>query len=262
MSTSAPDRPLAVVTGAGRGLGRAVALRLAGEGHDLVLAGRSVAGLERVAAEVEALGSRSHVVVTDVAAPDSVGALGRAVEGLGGARVLVANSGVSGPTAPLWEVPPDEWAATLDVNLTGVYLSCRAVLPAMVARGTGSVVVMGSMTAKQPLSGRSAYAASKAALVGLVRSLALDAGRYGIRVNLVSPGPVAGPRLDRVLAAEAERSGMPVESVRSAWLERSPLGRFVTEDDVARAVAFLADDQASASVTGADLNVTAGSVMH
>jgi NAD(P)-dependent dehydrogenase (short-subunit alcohol dehydrogenase family) len=254
--------PLAVVTGAGRGIGRAVALRLARGGHDMVLAARSTDDLHAVADEVRRLGRRAEVVPTDVTDPESVAALGHVVDRRGGADVLVANSGVAGPTAPLWEVSPAQWADTFDVNVTGVYLSCRAVLPGMVARGRGSVVVIGSMTGKQPLPGRSPYVASKAALVGLVRSLAWDAGRHGIRVNLVSPGPVAGPRLDGVVAAEAERSGLPVEQVRRAWEGRSPLGRFVTEDDVASAVAYLVDDTVSGAVTGADLNVTAGAVMH
>jgi NAD(P)-dependent dehydrogenase (short-subunit alcohol dehydrogenase family) len=254
--------PLAVVTGAGRGIGRAIARRLGHDGHDLVLAGRSTDDLEAVAVELMRSGRAAHVVPTDVGERDSVAALGAAVEALGGADVLIANSGVAGPTAPLWEISPEDWAATFAVNVTGVYLSCRAVLPTMVTRRRGSIVVVGSMTGKQALSGRTPYAASKTALVGLVRTLALDAGSHGVRVNLVSPGPVAGPRLDRVMADEAERFGTPLDEVRRAWTQRMPLGRFVTEADVARVVAFLADPEASAGVTGADVNVTAGAVMH
>lgn len=252
----------ALVTGAGRGIGRAIALRCAAEGAAVALAGRSVPELEEVAARVAAAGGTSLVVPMDVQDAASVAdGVARVAADLGDVDVLVANSGVAGPTAPLWEVTPEEWDATHAVNVRGVFLSCRAVLPAMVRRGAGSVVVIGSMSGKRPMAQRTPYTSSKTALIGLVRSLAVEAGEHGIRVNLVSPGPVTGPRLDRVVAAAGEAGGRTPEEQLAEYAAASPLRRLVDPDDVAAAVVFLAGDDAR-STTGEDLNVSAGITMH
>lgn len=251
-----------LVTGAGRGIGRAIALRCAGDGAAVALAGRSLEELAQVAAEVEAAGARARVTPMDVQDPDSVAtAVAGVAAELGEVDVLVANSGVAGPTAPLWEVTPEDWDATHAVNVRGVFLSCRAVLPAMVRRRAGSVVVVGSMSGKRPMENRTPYTSSKTALIGLVRSLAVEAGAHGVRVNLVSPGPVTGPRLDRVLDAAGKAGGRSPAEQRAEYEKQSPLRHLVDPEDVAAAVAFLAGDDAR-SVTGEDLNVSAGITMH
>lgn len=252
----------ALVTGGGRGIGRAVALRCAAEGAAIAIAGRSIGELEDVAAAVVATGGRAIVVPADVTDCRSTEAMALRVEAeLGGVDILVANSGVSGPTAPLWEVAPEDWDTTHAVNVRGVFLTCRAVLPGMVGRGSGSVVVVGSMSGKRPLPNRTPYASSKTALVGLVRSLAAETGQHGVRVNLVSPGPVAGPRLEAVLEAQSRATGRSVDALGSDLAAESPLRRLVEADDVAAAVTFLASDDARA-ITGEDLNVSAGITMH
>ncbi len=218
-----------VVTGASRGLGRAIADDFARDG----------ARVGRVA--------RSGELAADVGDPDAMLAV---AEQFGVPDVLVCAAGIPGPTAKLWEIAPEDWDATIRANLSGVYATCRAFLPGMVARGSGSVVVIGSMTGKRPLPGRTPYAASKTALIGLVRTLAWDAAP--VRVNLVSPGPVAGERLDRVLAAQGP-------GAEEAFRAASPLGRFATPEDVVGAVRFLCSDIA---ITGEDLNVSGGTVMH
>lgn len=253
---------VAVVTGAGRGIGRAIALRLAAAGAQVVLTGRDVAALEAAREQVVDAGGRALVVPVDVASDAAVSALAEAVlDQLGKVDVVVCNSGVAGPSMPLWEVPLEEWEATLSVNLTGVYLVCRAFLPAMVARRSGSVVLIGSMTGKRPLLHRAPYAATKAGLIGLCRTLATDAAPHGVRVNLVSPGFVAGPRLDRVVVAQAAAKDVDPVQAREQMAAASPLGRFVDAADVAEAVLYLAGPRA-ASTTGEDLNVSAGLVMH
>jgi NAD(P)-dependent dehydrogenase (short-subunit alcohol dehydrogenase family) len=253
---------VAVVTGAGQGLGRAIALRCAAEGAQVALAARSEELLAEVAEVIEKTGGRALAVPTDVRDPTQVSRLAETVtKELGGADVLVNNSGIGGPTAVLWETEPDDWDETLRVNLTGTFLCCRAFLPAMVDRGSGSVVVIGSVTGKRPLIGRTPYSASKLGLVGLVRTLAWEAGRHGIRVNLISPGPIDGERLNRVIAGQAEVKSITFEEAREQFASGSPLGRFVAPDDVAEAVVFLASD-ASASITGEDLNVSAGLAMY
>lgn len=255
-------RPVAVVTGASRGIGRAIATTLATRGADVVLAGRDVGALRETEDLVTAAGARSLVVPTDVTVEEDVRRLaGETAARFGRVDALVANSGVGGPSGPLWELEPVEWVHTFDVNVAGVFRCCRAFLPAMIARGSGGVIVIGSMTGKRPLWGRSPYAASKLALVGLVRTLALEAAPLGVRVNLISPGPVAGERIEWVFRAQAEGRGITVDEAREEMIRQVPIGRLVKAQEVADAVALLAFDGLPA-VTGQDLNVSGGMVMY
>jgi NAD(P)-dependent dehydrogenase (short-subunit alcohol dehydrogenase family) len=249
-----------VVTGAGQGLGQTLALAFAAEGAAVALAARSVDKLRAVADEISGAGGTALVVPTDLRDPSTVDDLQRTVVArLGPVDVLVNNSGVAGPTAPLWEQTVAAWEETVGVNLTGVFLCCRAFLPEMVARGEGNVIVIGSMTGKRPLMGRTPYAASKTGLIGLVRTLAWEVGAAGLRVNLISPGPLAGERLDGVLVNQAETRGITFEEAKREFSSSSPLMRFVEPEEIAAAALFLASDDGSA-ITGEDLNVSAGTV--
>lgn len=253
---------IAVITGAGRGIGRAISLAYAKAGADLVLAARSVKAMEETQAEAEACGRRASVIPTDLRQVESVdNLLDRTLAHFGRVDVLVNNSGVGGPSAPLWEIAPSDWQETFAVNVTGTYLCCRAFLPAMIERRVGSIIIIGSMTGKRPLVNRTPYAASKMALVGLARTLAWETGPYGIRVNIISPGPVEGGRIEWVVRKQAESKGISVEEARQQFRDASPLDRFVSPGDVANAAVFLASDMA-ASITGEDLNVSAGVVMY
>ena len=255
-------RPVAVITGAGRGIGREIALGLAGVGADVVLAGRDPATLDATAEVAADAGAATLCVPTDVTSEEQVAALATATsERFGAPDVLVANSGVGGPSGPLWELDRAGWDETFAVNVTGVFLTARAFLPAMLASGYGSIVVIGSMTGKRPLWGRSPYAASKLALVGLVRTLALETAAAGVRVNLVSPGPVEGDRMEWAFRAQAEGRGISVEDARAEMVAQIPLGRLIEPSEVADAVVSLTLGDLSA-VTGADLNVSGGMVMY
>ena len=251
-----------VVTGASQGIGREITLTCAQEGGSMVLAARSVGALEEVASLIEAAGGEAQVVETDVSDPDAVASLATQVlSRWGRIDVLVNNSGIGGPSAPLWEVQLADWEQTFAVNVTGVFLCCQAMLPSMIERRSGSIINIGSITGKRPLLNRTAYAASKAALIGLTRTLAVEAGPHQIRVNLVSPGFVEGERIEWVFEQQAAQQGRPVDAVRSAAEQMTPLRRLVTAADVARTVAFLASNE-SAGITGDDVNVTAGLVMY
>ena len=253
---------IVVVTGGGRGLGRVIALACAREGADLVLASRSVEALQETRAEVESLGREALVVPTDIRHEDSVRNLAeQALTRFGHIDILVNNTGITGPTAPLWEITPVEWEETFAVNVTGAYLCCRAFLPSMIERRSGSILFISSMTGKRPLFGRTPYAAGKIALVGLARTLAWETGPYGIRVNVVSPGPIEGERVERVIRNQAQAEGISEDEARRRFTSSSPLGRLVPPGDIADAVVFLASDKA-ASITGEDLNVSAGTAMY
>lgn len=252
----------AVVTGGGSGLGREIAEQLLTVGYHVVIAGRDGHALAETAAALDPSGQRVLPVTCDTRDEQAVAYLADTALGrFGRIDVLVNNTGIAGPTAPLWETDPTDWWATLQTNVYGTFLCCRAMLPAMVAQRAGSIVTIGSMTGKRPLFGRTSYAASKTALIGLTRTLAAETGPFGIRVNLISPGPLDGERIRQVFAAQARSRGVTADQAQAEMVANSPLGRLVPQGDVAAAVLFLAGPQ-SASITGEDLNVSAGIVTY
>ncbi|HEX8496544.1 MAG TPA: SDR family NAD(P)-dependent oxidoreductase [Actinomycetales bacterium] len=252
---------VALVTGAARGIGLAIASALAEAGADVAVTARSA---EAAAASAGAL--RHHGVTARGYALDLLdrtavpGVVQQVEQDLGAIDVLVCNSGVSGPSKPVWDVTDEDWDEVLAVNVTGPFACVRAVAPGMVRAGSGSIVLIGSMTGKRPLVHRSPYAMSKMATVGLCRTLALDLGPSGVRVNLVSPGFIDGDRLAWILENQAQALGSTPQEVREQMAADTPLRRLATGDDVAAAVVYLAGD-ASAAVTGEDLNVSSGLVM-
>ena len=250
-----------VVTGASQGIGREIAVAFANAGARLVLAARGRSGLEETRQLVEDRGGVGLAITTDVTLPKQVAQLvRRTLDEYGRIDGLVCNSGIAGPTAPLWEVALEQWQETLRVNVDGVFLCCHAVLPAMLGRG-GWITVIGSMTGKRPLQGRTPYTTSKLALVGLVRTLAWEAGPHGVRVNLLSPGAVRGPRIEGVIEAQAKSLDISMAESLARFTSASPLGRLTEPHEVAAAAVFLASPAAGA-ITGEDLNVSAGAAMY
>ncbi len=225
---------VAVVTGGNRGIGRAIALAMARAGAAVAIAARSKADLGQVAEEINAVGGDCLAVSCDVADPASVEALGNCVlERFGRADVVVANSGIAGPTRPLHEITPEEWQECIATDLDGVYLTFRRFLGGMIQRRQGSLIAVSSMTGKRPLAGRTPYAAAKMGVIGLVRTLALEVGPYGIRVNSVCPGAVEGPRMTSVIRAQAESQGIPEADARRTFTDAAALKRPVPAEDVA-----------------------------
>ena len=251
-----------VITGASQGIGRHVALVFAEAGDSLVLAARNQANLEETAALARETGSEALALPTDVTDADDVEAMtAAALDRFGRIDVLINNSGIGGPSGPLWELSMDDWRETFAVNVEGVFLVTKTVIPHMIERGSGSVVMIGSITGKRPLWGRTPYASTKSALVGLTRTLAVEAGPHGVRVNLISPGFVIGPRLDWVIDAQAEGRGISAEEVRSELEAEAALNRLTEPEDLARVALFLASEE-SRGIAGADINVNSGVVMY
>lgn len=256
------ENKIAVITGGGRGIGRAIALAFAREGADLVLAARSQEELDETRTRVEEIGRKALVVPTDIRHEYSVRNLAdHTLQHYGRVDILVNNSGIAGPTTPLWNIDLADWEDTFAVNVTGAYLCCRVFLPGMIQQRSGSIIMISSMTGKRPLYGRTPYAGSKMALVGIARTLAWEVGEYGIRVNVISPGPVEGERIKRVVRNQAAALGISEEEALRQFTSSSPLGRLVPPGDIASSALFLASDRAS-SITGEDLNVSAGTVMY
>jgi NAD(P)-dependent dehydrogenase (short-subunit alcohol dehydrogenase family) len=252
---------VAVVTGANRGIGRAIAVALGAAGFTVAVTARDPATLTETVDDVEAGGGTALALACDVRDESSVAAMAAAAAALGPVHTVVANAGVAGPTAVLHDITLADWRDCLATDLDGVFLTFRAFVPDLVAAGAGSLIAISSMTGKRPLHGRAPYAAAKMGVLGLVRTLALELGPHGIRVNAVCPGAVAGPRIDDVIARQAAARGITGAEALAAFTGASPLGRLVEATEVAAACAYLASD-AAASITGEDLNVTAGVVMY
>jgi NAD(P)-dependent dehydrogenase (short-subunit alcohol dehydrogenase family) len=244
--TAAPK--VAVVTGAAQGIGRRTAEVLAENGYSLVLADLRAA--TETAAAVRERGADALDRPTDVSAEPDVAALATGVqEHFGRADVLVNNAGIS-LIAPAEDTSPEQWRRVLEVNLTGPFLLCRAFGPAMLAAGTGSIVNVASIAGLAGVADRAAYNASKHGLVGLTRTLAAEWGGRGVRVNAVCPGWVKTEMDDADQAAG--------RYVDADVTERTPMARFASPDDVATAIAFLADPARSGYVNGATLPVDGG----
>jgi NAD(P)-dependent dehydrogenase (short-subunit alcohol dehydrogenase family) len=253
---------VAVVTGAGQGIGAAIARGLAACGARVVIDGRRPASLKRVADEIAAAGGVCDWMAGSVTDPDHLTALmARAAGASGAIHVLVNNAGIAGPTTPLAELSLEDWNQTLAVNLTGVFLACRAAIPYLRAAPHGKIVNIGSAAGKRPLPNRTPYAAAKLGVVGLTRTLAHELGQDNISVNTVSPFLVDNARLESVISAMADAAGRDPAELREELTAGTAFGRPVTEDDVTGLVLMLCSSAAD-NLTGQDINVTAGAVMY
>lgn len=252
----------AVVTGGGRGIGQAIAVELAKDGADIVLAGIDEGGMEETVSLIESEGQRAIDQYTDLKHYESVqSSIDTALEEFETIDILVNNAGIAGPTASCEEISVEEWDDTIDVNLRGPFFACKEVLPVMKAQQYGRIVNVASVTGKRPLEQRTPYAATKMGLIGFTRTLAAEVGEYDINVNAICPGSVDGPRIRRVFEQKAESTGQSYEDVRQAAESESPRGELVKREDIAELASFLCSDE-SERITGQDLNVSAGKVMY
>jgi NAD(P)-dependent dehydrogenase (short-subunit alcohol dehydrogenase family) len=244
---------VAIVTGAGGGIGRATALALGRAGATVFAADRRAAAAERTAADVLAGGGIAHHRAANVTSSEAIAALVRdAIALCGRIDVLVNNAGITGPVGSLAEMDDATFAQVFDVNVGGVYRGMRQVLPAMLERGSGAIVNVASITAVRASPGLAAYGASKHAVVGLTRAVAAEVGPRGVRVNAVLPGPTATPMV-------VGRPGGPEvdPEVAAGFARQVPLGRLARAEEQAAAICFLASPSAS-FVNGEALLVDGG----
>jgi NAD(P)-dependent dehydrogenase (short-subunit alcohol dehydrogenase family) len=242
------------VTGAGRGIGRAVAVKLAAAGHRVALTARTIGELEETAAFC--LGP-TRVVPADLTAPGAVDAVFTEVESdLGAVEILVANAGAA-TSAPLHRINDADWQRMLDLNLTAPFRCIRRAVPAMTAAGYGRIVVLASIASKRGEPYIAAYTAAKHGVLGLVRSAAAELARTGVTVNAVCPAYVDTPMTDRSVATIVEKTGRTVEEARRTLADRQPIGRLITVDEVAEAVWFCVQNP---GITGQGINVDGGAI--
>jgi NAD(P)-dependent dehydrogenase (short-subunit alcohol dehydrogenase family) len=256
------ENRIAIVSGIGPGMGRDVSLALAREGADVVLAARTPATLEAVAAEVRALGRRPLLVPTDIARPEDCRRLAEAAHAeFGRIDVLVNNAFRGGPYDPVETARMDDWRRIFDVNVFGSVQLSQAVIPYMKAQGGGSIVMINSMSIRiiEPRFG--GYAASKGALLAVTQTMAKELGPHGIRVNSVVPGYIWGPALEGWFRELARQRGTTPEAVYADIASRTCLNHIPTSEEIARAVVFFASDL-SRVVTGQALDVNGGHFFH
>jgi NAD(P)-dependent dehydrogenase (short-subunit alcohol dehydrogenase family) len=248
MSKERSPTPFAVVTGAARGIGRRVAHVLAEEGF--AVAANDLVDPKDTLEELEQIGVRTVSIPGDVSDEEAVRMMAEAViDKFGRVDVLVNNAGVS-HIAPAEETPLVDWRRVLEVNLTGPFLTCQKFGKAMLKQRSGSIVNVSSVAGLLGVADRAAYNASKHGLIGLTRTLAAEWGGRGVRVNAVCPGWVK-TEMDR---EDQDSGGYTDQDIEG----RTPMGRFATPEDVARAVAFLADSEWSGYVNGHTLSVDGG----
>ncbi len=250
---------VAIVTGIGPGMGREIALGLAREGASLAIGARSEGRLAGVAAEIEALGRPVLHRRTDLTSRESCRALVEsAIARFGGVDILVQNGHDAGDGKPVAEADPEVWRRNLECNFFGALHLVQACLPSMVQRRDGRIVLVNSGGAFQPPAGLASYSAGKAALASLVRSLAVELGRHGIRANGVHLGMVEGENVDGWIREQARQQGRDAEALRrEIAAQRYPLQHIPTPQECAGAVLFLASDL-SRAITGQAVMVNGG----
>jgi 3-oxoacyl-[acyl-carrier protein] reductase len=243
---------VAVVTGAASGMGKASAELFARHGAAIVVADRDGDGAERVAAVIRDSGGIAMAVQADVTLENDVRAMVKtAVHQYGRIDVLFNNAGVPMPFTPVEEVRLEDWERIMDVNVKGVFLGCREVVPYMKQQGSGVILNTASTAGIRPRPGLNAYCTSKGAVIALTKSLALELAPWHIRVNCLNPVATDTPMLNQFIG-DAD-----IEAGRQRFLETVPLGRLAQPDDIAHAALFLASDEADL-ITGVALEVDGG----
>lgn len=247
----------AFVTGASRGIGEEIAVTLAEYGVNVALAARSD-GIYETAERIDSP-ERTLAVETDVTDEENVEqSIAETVERFGGLDILVNNAGIEGPTAPVEAVDIDEFQQMTDVKVTGPFLCLKHSVDHLRESERGTVVNISSIGGKRPYPNRTPYAAANMAMIGMSRTWAHELGGDNITVNTICPGPVEGPRIERVIEAQAEERGLDPETVREEeYYDDLALKTFVKPEDIAEQIAYLASD-AGRRITAQDLNVDGG----
>ncbi len=253
----------AIITGGGRGIGRAIALRFAEEGAAVLVAARTAAEVDEVAEEIRSRslgsGGRAASIAADVSQVEGCERVYRAaVDAFGRVDILVNNAGIFGPVQPVQNISPEEWDAALAANLRSAFLLSRLVVPEMLERGRGVILNISSVAAKMAFGLNGPYAVSKAGMLALTRTLAAETSRQGLRVNAICPGPVPETRMSREIGEGLGRIlGADPGAILEGALKGILQGRAQAASEIAEVAVFLCSERASA-ITGQAVNVDGG----
>ena len=251
---------IVLVTGGGRGIGRAIALAFAAHGSHVALTGRTPATLEAVAQEIQGLGGKALPLACDVTRKQEVEAARSKIKNeFGPVQILVNNAGMA-PAAAFLEMPDELWEEVLKVNLTGTYYCCKLFLPEMIAAKWGRIINIASIVAKVAYPHTSAYTTSKHAVLGLTRVLALEMARSGVTVNAICPGYVETEMTLNNARLMAQKTGKKLEEALGLFAASSPQKRLIAPEEVAELAVMLAS-KAADGITGQAINVDGGAVM-
>jgi len=252
------DGKVALITGASKGIGRVMSQLFAQEGASVICAARSRDLVEETAGLVKAAGGRALAVIGDAATEGDVqNMVEHGVKAFGRLDVLVNNAGDGGPTKRVQDYTTEDWFYTINSCLTSSYLCTRFAVPEMIKAGGGAIVNITSTAGRRGLPFRIGYCSAKAGQVGMTYGMALELAPHNIRVNAIAPGAVAGDRIDRVIAGQAEVRGVAVDEMRRAFVDRSPLKRMSTAHDIATLAVYLCSE-AARNLSGQCIAVTAG----
>jgi len=254
---------VAIITGGGKGIGRAIASAFAAEGASVVMAARTRAILEEAAEEIRAQGGEAQAIQTDITDERQIERMvAETIQAYGRIDILVNNSGIAGPTARVVDLDLAAWNEVLAIDLTGGMLCAKHVLKHMIPQKSGVVINIvseggrsGDGRSGYPM--RSPYCCSKAGLIALTETLSIEVGEYNIRVNAISPAAVRGERIINVVKGRSEATGLPFEEVMGKLVENYSLKRPAEESEIAAAAVFLASDESSA-ITGQTLVTNCG----
>jgi len=254
---------VAIITGGGKGIGKAISLAFSREGATVVAAGRTLSALQQTCDEIRSRGGKAKPIQTDISVEEQVVRMvSETIKEFGRVDILVNNSGIAGVTTRVADMDLIKWNETIAVDLTGAMLCAREVLKYMIPQRRGNIVNVASEGGRSgdgrsgfPL--RSAYCSSKMGLIGLTETLSIEAGEFNIRVNSVSPGPVKGEHITNAMRAKSKATNIPFEKIMEDLAANSSLKRIVEESEVAAVAVFLASDESSA-VTGQTISVSCG----
>lgn len=252
---------VAIVTGAGQGIGRGIALSLGREGVDVVVNDIVASTAQATADEVAKLGRQTLAIQADVSQSSEVNRMvDQAVEQFGTIDILINNAGIVLP-AFITDLTEENWDQTIRVNLKSMFLCSKTVAPIMMEQRFGKIVNVSSRSGKRGGLWLTAYCASKFGVIGFTQSLAMDLAPYGINVNAICPGPVYTPLWDNVLKeAYAKKQNLDIEEVKDYYISKVPLGREVTLEEIGNVVSFLCSDESN-YMTGQAINITGGQEM-
>jgi NAD(P)-dependent dehydrogenase (short-subunit alcohol dehydrogenase family) len=249
---------VAIVTGGGKGIGKAISMAFAAEGAIVVMTARTSSRLDETAEQIKLDGGRAKAIQADVSDEKQVQRLvAETINDYGRVDILVNNSGIGGPTVNVVDLRLQDWNEVLTINLTGSMLCAREVLKHMIPRRKGNIINIGSDGGRFGYPMRSPYCVSKWGIIGLTETLAVEVGEYDIRVNCISPAAVKGERLINVVTGRSKATGVPFEELISKITANYSLQRPAEEAEVAAAAVFLASDESS-GITGHTLVVNCG----
>jgi NAD(P)-dependent dehydrogenase (short-subunit alcohol dehydrogenase family) len=252
------ENKVAIVTGGGKGIGKAIVGLFASEGAAVLICGRTEADLRLTASEIKAAAGQVEYLVADMASPPDIMLLvAFTMERFGKIDILVNNAAVGGPTAKFVDISLPDWNNVMAVNLTGPMLCTQAVLKHMLQARSGNIINIVSEGGRSGFPLRCPYAVSKRGLIALTETVAIEAGEYNIRVNCISPGRVRGERVENVCRDKSKVTGLPFDEVVAGLMQDASLKRLIEPAEVAAAALFLASDDSSA-ITGQTLPVNCG----